>query len=478
MLRIKRYIPKTISLFLDSQDHKIVKWNNDLSSNIVSLDKEGLTIACDTIIRISGSRELDKNGYCEIQRDMFKKLLDNNYSLYVDYLIENKIIDSDNQYIVNEKSIGYRLNEDFISDLVTIDIQNSTYNKRSIKQIKETNTKLNVSKKHQDNFLKSFKIDVSSAQQYLIDCHINKIPDHKGRVYDKYRKLLAEHKLLQIRDGQLWINRSDGNGRIHTNLSNLNGDLKQFIYDYDLSLDIVSSQPAMLNILIKFIQILNIKKKENPLNPSSSYVSEIAIFPSNIKENDTSKMKFEGLKKYINLILKKQGIKDVKLFINDLLAIQLPIQKEIDTWRKLSANGNLYEYFQNEINSKIENKKTRSEVKTIILTTLYSSSNSSNEYKKLFSSIFPSINNFLNKIKSIDSSKRGYRYLAIILQAIESFIWIEGILESLDKQNIKYHFIHDSVIIKDKDLDKTELLILQEFNYFGFEPKIKKENLK
>ena len=44
--------------------------------------------------------------------------------------------------------------------------------------------------------------------------------------------------------------------------------------------------------------------------------------------------------------------------------------------------------------------------------------------------------------------------------------------------NIPYLFIHDSVLIKEEDFDRTDLVIQEVFYEFGVDVKIKKEYLK
>ena len=128
----KRYIPASIDDYLKNHTHSYIKWNSkDLSSDIISLDYDGLVIACDTILRVSGSRDIDNNNFCEIQTDIFHKILQNDYSNYINYLIDSKVIISDNFYIKGEKSIGYKINEDFINDLKSINIDNKLFNKRT-----------------------------------------------------------------------------------------------------------------------------------------------------------------------------------------------------------------------------------------------------------------------------------------------------------------------------------------------------------
>jgi hypothetical protein len=453
--RLNRYIPVSIKNFIDNKLHIYIKYNNkDLSSKIYSLDKEGLIIICDTILRMAGSRDININNLVQIQTTSFHNILHNDYSLYLDYLIQEKIVITDNFYIPGEKSISYKLNEDFIDDLTSIQMENKTYLNRTIKAINETDTKLKVSTKHRNNFKNDFKIDFVAAWNYITNSYINQVPDKKDRVLNKYTKAVLQRKLLEINDKQLFISRSSSNGRITTNLSILNGDYKKFILGYDYSLDIVSSQPSMLNMFINLLKELR-GEKSPVISYSNSYLS------------------YE-----YRIIEKTLGKSDGVRFLEGLKTVKLPSKIELDLWKNLCESGDIYRHFANEVFNITGKKITRQEAKQIFIIVLYSPSKSPNEYKKIFSMIYPTIYKFLNDIKSIAKIKRSHKMLPLLLQGTESFIWIEMILPELDRLDIRYHFIHDSIIIKKKDLDRAEIKITEQFFIAGLNAQISIEDIK
>lgn len=483
MNEIKRYIPEQIQKFLENRAHIYIKWLDLFNSKIYVLDKEGLIIACDTILRVAGSRDLDKNNMCEIQMNCFHKILHHDYKLYIDYLVENNIIITDNCYIPKEKSISYKLNEDFIDDLVSISIDNKLFNKRTLKAV-ISNDKLLISKKHKNNFLNTFKIDYKAAIEYMNYCYDNSIPDKKGRILNVYTKAILNHKLNSINDGQLWINRSSGNGRINSNLSILNGDYKQFISGYNYSLDIVSSQPTLINVLVESIKAIQGKLSNSNLSILSYECKNTDIFTT---PKDRTTLKIDKLDIFSSILsyeykmignnLDKPNTID---FINKLKSINLPSEKELNEYKILCESGLFYEKMMDEF-YKINHKRiTRTEAKTIMFSVLYSSSFSKiDDHKKVFISLFPSIYKFLSTIKQLAKIKRSHKMLPILLQGIESYIWIELVLPKLDKMTIDYHFIHDCVIIKkEEDIDRVNLAILEQFYMIGSSPKISIENIK
>lgn len=455
MGNIKRYIPVKINEILSSKKHIYIRWNKDLSSDMYELDYEGLVITCDTILRIAGTRGLDENNYVEIQRDSFFKILHNNYKLYLDYLIEENIVQTDNQYIVGEKSIGYKLNEDLMGNgLDSIEINNNLFNKRTINAIKMADFSLNISKKHKDNYIKSFKIDFQKACEYLSFNYLNGIKDHKDRLLTRYTSDLLYSKLNYINDGQLWITRSKTNGRITSNLTSLNGDYKQFILGYDNILDVVSSQPTLLLVLINLIKFIN--------GNGELLFSSYSLLSSYVQKISEKSINTNGFPKIIDLLKK----------------VKLPSENELNLWVKLCRDGNLYEYFQTELYEKTGVKYKRQQIKEIVFNIMYSNPRLDNENKKLFNAIFPSIYKFMGDIKNLYKIKRSHKLLPILLQVIESYVWIETILVDLDTMNIKYLFIHDAVIIKKEDVDRVNLKILEKYFLLGLNVNVKTEKLK
>ena len=219
-------------------------------------------------------------------------------------------------------------------------------------------------------------------------------------------------------------------------------------------MDVVSSQPCLLNLLFDVINSLSGERESkltSVLNLLTSYVCKMT-------SNNLEPSKLKG-------------------FLAHLKNTKLPSKKEMEIYKNLCESGQLYEFIMNEIYKKTGTKMTRNQVKEIIMVVFYSPNTSGSEYKKLFQSIFPSIYSFLCKLKSF-KVKRQHRLLPIMLQAVESFIWVENILPKLDKMDIKYYFIHDSVLVNEKDVERTSLVIDEQFSLFKVYPKIKIENIK
>jgi repressor of nif and glnA expression len=105
----------------------------------------------------------------------------------------------------------------------------------------------------------------------------------------------------------------------------------------------------------------------------------------------------------------------------------------------------------------------------------YSSNRSTNYYivKLAFQDKYPIISLILRYFK-----KNKHADLAIVLQKIESHIFIEQISHNLIDNGIVPITIHDSIIVKESDLEKSEEIMNQVLlENIGFTPKIQVENL-
>ena len=84
----------------------------------------------------------------------------------------------------------------------------------------------------------------------------------------------------------------------------------------------------------------------------------------------------------------------------------------------------------------------------------------------------------MGDIKNLYKIKRSHKLLPILLQVIESYVWIETILVDLDTMNIPYLFIHDAVVIKKEDVDRVNLKIIEKYFLLGLNVNVKTEKLK
>lgn len=409
MNKVKRYVPEKVYKKLQTLNFK---------------NKEHLYVVCDMIYRSSIYKNEDKdysNQFVDIPRRYFRNIIPNNnsLSLSINLLKDNKIIECDNKYSKEGgKALGYRFNDEYISKLISVDINKNTISSRIIKNRNERNNSVSEELKlYRDYFISTFKIDYESALKHLDNWFNNSInslgTSYVDGVLDKnWIKLYNQYNhifisLSSINDGELYFKKNSTNGRIDTNLTSLKSEYKQFILKEDLyQIDIINSQPFIL----------------------STYVNRAGTFLN---------------------------------------------KNEVGEFLEWTGDGTFYENFEKTYFKRTERTLTRKEIKTMMFCIFYSKNGSYPSQKSIFRSIFPTIN------KLIEKEKEGkHNRFAIKLQKIESEICINVICKELDKKGIQYYTIHDAWLVDKKDIDETKRIISDMFyGHLDRIPKLKTEKL-
>lgn len=212
----------------------------------------------------------------------------------------------------------------------------------------------------------------------------------------------------------------DDYGRIHTNLTNLKKEYRNFITTTKdeslLSIDIVNSQPFFSLTLLRssfwekdfsnnLISIQDIETKTSLILQQQEIKQELIMFCKSVEDND-----------------------DVKLY------------------RELVLNGILYEFIQGKLIDEGLICESRKDAKKVLFNVLFDKKLHLETSRKanIFKKIFPSIYGLFMIIKNTD-----YKILACLLQSIESHVIIEEVVKGLWKSNPQTNIftIHDSVVI-------------------------------
>jgi len=259
---------------------------------------------------------------------------------------------------------------------------------------------------------------------------------------------------MQLQDKRFrHFNRNKTNKRLDTNFTNLKKELRQFIIGDYVSIDLKNSQPFFLSQVIKAISNHNLKDKPNTIL-SCCYLCDPLLSQS---------FGVRALQR-VSLIHqkgKKANLVNLKQFTDSTI------------------NGTVYDDFLKLYNGNL----TRDEVKKIIIKVLFSRNEITMKYrkfipyesdKKKFSSVFPFINEVVKTLKTKDHAS-----LAIYLQRLESYIFIDCIAKELFNNGIVPLTIHDSVIIKTGDQEKALTIINDIFKQnFGVVPSFHVEPLQ
>ena len=269
-----------------------------------------------------------------------------------------------------------------------------------------------------------------------------------------FRSICLQHKLLIIHESDLDISRSNTNGRVNSNLTTLNGNYKQFINGYDYNVDVTSSQPTLLVVLFKLIEKMNEGKLSDNWNYLKLYIKN-------------------RLSANVNISVSTEIIKSLK-------DVTLPTNRDLGKYSSLCSNGDLYETIQSTYNRILNTNLSRSEIKQDLFRFYFSGTrNPTVEYqnmKKVFEYLFPSIYKSINQLKNLIKGK-SHQFYSIILQSIESYIFIEQVSKDLSDKGLSYFTIHDAIVCKNKDVDYVNIKICEFFYRYGVNVNVKNEKL-
>jgi len=133
---------------------------------------------------------------------------------------------------------------------------------------------------------------------------------------------------------------------------------------------------------------------------------------------------------------------------------------DFNRFKALSVSGKLYDYIKLELG--LETKK---QAKNTMFEIMFSSRKNNTSGKMKIKNLFP------NVVKWIDDFKKENEdnTFAIMLQLKESTIFIDGILRLIKTKKIFCLTKHDSLIVKENDMDMVLKMVQEFFNKIDFE---------
>jgi hypothetical protein len=373
-----------------------------------------------------------------------------NYRLMLDYLVENQIIIEDHQYSENHcRKFGLTNMSKDLKKMTTVLIDLKTSYGRYVKN--------RHNKEQREAKWKPLHLKALRNQFYKVEFNSESAINELNSI----KEFITSEQYFAIYDDLLCLSRGNTNkrffgqnktnNRVDTNFTSLKAYFKKYIISDEIlyQLDLNNSQPVLFNIVLNLID-------------------KIINHEIDIKDITTTLC-------YGNTTLKHLLIQCSKGLMKDQKRVGL-LKKEIEEYRYFTSNGKWYEHLVNVYNGYYETDYfDREKAKLMWMALAYSSNRSTNYYivKLAFQDKYPIISLILRAIK-----KNKHAYLAIILQKIESHIFIEQISRNLIDNGIVPITIHDSVIVKKSDLEKSEEIMNQVLlENIGFTPKIQIENL-
>lgn len=448
------FIPKNLDLD---------KMLNENPPNFI-YHKDNFVYLIDLIYQLFNQERLDEFGdiYSRPHSALMQRRV-RNYREHLDYLIENKVFFEDKQYIVNKQSRGFAFSFPYDSEAKEVQITNTKLIKKILKfyHIEKSKPIIKTEDINISYLLKwledgKLKIDFRQAKAYLRKLYmkerntpVNLTENQSGIDEQEFLSYSAMQKynsrlrpLILFHKGTFNAKLDSTAGRLHSVLTQLKGNLRQFI-NYDnqqlVAIDIVNSQPYLASVLLNSEtfnnnDILNLIKLYNP-----NYVQ-------------SNKNSSELLK----LITKIENEPDTKNYINAV------------------KEGHFYEEFGKLLNMETFDRK---QVKEATFCSIFSPNQLASHLKEIefFNSAFPNVFKVFKKIKQ---GKGTHNTLACTLQNFEANLILHNICKEISQinPNIPLLTLHDSIITIPQHKDFVEHKMIEKLtNAVGFPPVLKQE---
>jgi hypothetical protein len=432
-----------------------------LPFHIENFSKDKLIHILDLIYRIPASnKDLEiPDGYVPINSKILQRRI-HNYSDYIDYLIRAKVIETDNRYIPEWKSKGYRFNKMYNTNFKSVEISDSILNKHNKRESRFSD---NMRKKY--NHLAKWynpelKIDRELAIDFIQTDYDRKLSNPDLRDFDvkneKYKDPFTQFtssyfNVERIADADFLLKVDKNVFRLHSNLSNIRSELRHCVTyggENMVSIDIKNSQPYLSTIL------LNEENWTANSKHSSLSITAIANNPINrIHHNKSDLFSFIML---VNTALMQAG-KDLEQFID------------------LVTQGHFYEHFSEVISRELGTSyANRKQVKVAMFQVLFTD----NRYlgqpsaapKRVFKDLFPSVYQIFSDIKKKDKT-----LLPCLLQRIESHLILEVATKRIarERPRLPIFTIHDSIATTEGNEQYVKKVLEEElFRATGYLPKL------
>lgn len=410
------------------------------------------------------------------------------YKEHMDYLKSTHVIPKISPYEVGVTSFGYSLSEEYQTSLKELKIDSSIFVSKSVRKPKSVKgvKKKNSSKKTKVFVVESITTNVLQDPNYS---HLKKWFNKKLRIdYDEAERwvksdisLYAERRAVRINQilsvarkiyEMKFENLTIDNygGRYYSPLTSLKSGLKIFLtYDGKSleSIDIKSSLPYILGV----IMVSNNKELEEISNRiigkyNKGKKKDITIMMHTLRQS-LDMVEVEG---YLQLL---QGNGIYEEFARKL------VEKDKDFLLKIKVNDD-------KINRSVFLKKILLEKDRTILNDMdkyntkaakslfvkiLSAKMSKEEYYKVFKELFPTISQFLERLKNIGDASDKHKCSSHILQSLESYIVLHLISkEFVEKYREPIFTIHDNMITTESNLNKLRELAYEVFSRFSDYP--------
>ncbi|WDF47424.1 hypothetical protein PQ459_02815 [Chryseobacterium sp. KACC 21268] len=426
---------------------------------------------------VSAIKKDEESEFTTLYSVLLKEKFGNDYPRYLDYLISSDIIVRNNQYsTIDHYSKSYKLSDQHhksklmeveVTDYITITSLKTFTNLESkgfIPILPESNdVKVEIFEKW---FNDKLTIDSVGAEKYLSTLRDEEVIEYPiayeaymsnqkdknlkkrfEKVKDPYRAYARRLiPVLKVKNKQFELTIDRTAGRLHTPLTQLKKELRQFLrYDNKklVSIDIKNSQPYLSTILFN-----------NEAFNKNKMGEKIKMY-NNIDYNQSP----------INLYYDSEN--------------KLP--EDVEKYIKQVVSGKFYEEFSELL---IEDgllpdgiTDSRKYAKTVAFRTLFSPNSHKNIVKEiqLFAKLYPKV---YENFAFVKQGRDKYNTLACLLQNIEAELILKTICEDISEQ-LPYapiFTIHDSIVTTVEHHEKVKDIMYKRLEEkIGYPPQLSLE---
>jgi hypothetical protein len=477
------YLPKNLDL------DEILKKKK---TEIKNFKKDNLVYILGLVVKIrSCNKEYLYEEYIPLKAAYIQSII-RNYKEYIEYAKDNGILECDDIYIEGEKCYGYKFST--LYDEVDLKGVNLT-DLKVINSIKKNNP-LSRPKKYQPlyKWYEGIEIDYEGALNCIIELKdkISKeaktiektsyVKGFDGKITPKtvstklnvdcfYRAALGNINYIKDKEFNLSVDKRCG--RLHSNITNMKKELRDFLTYKGVELvavDLKNCQPFL----------------------------STALFKPEFYEKNKKLRKYKGVhyKDYSTVSnMYKQGtmlsnrIKVDPIYLTLVKNSGTSVIADISTYFDYVLNGTFYEEFAKMI--KDETGKIvsdRAELKKVMFQVFFTSNSYKGkrlgaEYKNIFNKHFPNVYKLFEVIKKgKDKDDKSCKpLLAVLLQNIESRLILDKCCGRITKERPDLFIItiHDSIVTTKGNEEYIKKVIEEEaLNYIGNKPKVEFEYWK
>lgn len=409
------------------------------------------------------NRKYEKLNKIPLYSKILRRELGKHYKRYLEYLIENGYLETDNHYIVSSpeqdgKCKCYSLTHKFKKcKLIDHVITKNTILRKILEWRRDflgktVNDEM-LGKLY--DMLKKFTIDIDNAKIYmqkLVNAGV--LTQSKMNIeMDKCKRINSKNES----DLAIFISK-DSYDRVHTNFTNLSKYIREnFLYvngKKAMGVDIISSQASMLYTLMdNYVDDLNIHAHKNisELLDMNTFAPRIDIRQKYVNKRN----KYNGEHIYDGRL--NSSIPSIKNETLDTIIIKA--RNELVQFNTILRIGGVYEYFQEKWNMIHQEEKSRSYIKKQWITYVFGQGKGKAIARMdyIWKLEFPILTNLMNNLKQGD-----YKALSHKLQRNEANLIFNKVCPRIDNEfHVPYCTVHDSIIVAEDQVDDIAYLFEQ-----------------